>query len=251
MLETLLVISAGFLGGALNAIAGGGSFITLPALILIGINPISANATGTVALLPGYLASAWRYRRDLEFPDGLSFSSTIFLSLIGGSLGAALLLCTNEKIFEKLIPWLLLIATLLFMYGSKIVSPSTKSKQFKTSVFVIFLLTAACIYGGYFNGGLGIILLAILSLMQLSNFQSMNGLKSVISAVITSIASLIYFSGDVVSYSNLFELCVSAIIGGHFGASISYKLTQRAIRITITLVGAVMTLLFFLVPLLR
>lgn len=246
MLETLLVVLAGFLGGALNAIAGGGSFITLPALILIGINPISANATGTVALLPGYLASAWRYRRDIEFPKGLSFLSTIFLALLGGALGAALLLWTNEKIFEKLIPWLLLIATLLFMYGSKLVNPPTKSKLFNTPILVIFLLTAACIYGGYFNGGLGIVLLAILSLTQMSNFQSMNGLKSVISAVITSIATLIYFSGDVVSYSNLFELCVSAIIGGHIGASISYKITQRAIRITITLVGAFMTLAFFL-----
>lgn len=197
-METLIVVIAGFLGGAMNAIAGGGSFITLPALLLIGINPVSANATGTVALLPGYIASAWRYRRDIEYPASLSFSAIILLSLLGGAIGATLLLITSEKVFETLIPWLLLIATLVFMFGSKLISSPSDRKLFKVHVSVIFLLITACIYGGYFNGGLGIVLLAILSLMQVTNFQAMNGLKSVISAVITCIGTVVYFSGEVV-----------------------------------------------------
>ena len=115
-----LLLAAAFTAGALNAVAGGGSFLTLPALVFIGVPPVVANATGTVALLPGYMASAWGFREDMAPPPGLSMRAVVLLSLVGGSAGAALLLVTPDATFKKIIPWLLLAATALFAFGPQL-----------------------------------------------------------------------------------------------------------------------------------
>ena len=112
-MDWIILGLAGFLGGMLNAIAGGGSFITLPALIFVGVPPVAANATGTAALLPGYIASAWRFRKDVELPANLSFFKLSIIATVGGCLGAIALLMSSETVFSKLIPWLILFATFL------------------------------------------------------------------------------------------------------------------------------------------
>lgn len=117
MFETALLLTAAFVAGALNAVAGGGSFLTLPALVFTGMPPVVANATGTVALLPGYLAGAWGFREDTAPPPGLSMRLLVALSLAGGAAGAALLLVTPEATFRRVVPWLLLAATALFAFG--------------------------------------------------------------------------------------------------------------------------------------
>jgi uncharacterized membrane protein YfcA len=155
---------SGFFGGMLNSVAGGGSFITLPALIFVGVPPVAANATGTAALLPGYIASAWRFRKDIEFPANLSFKLIAFIAILGGCIGAIILMLTSDKLFSTLIPWLILFATIAFIIGPSLLKRKEKESKYshlRVSTAVTILL-GVCIYGGYFNGGLGIILLATL-----------------------------------------------------------------------------------------
>lgn len=246
---------AGFLGGMLNAVAGGGSFITLPALIFVGVSPISANATGAAALLPGYIASAWRFRHDIEFPAGLNFLVITLIAVSGGCLGAAILLMTSVQLFSTLIPWLILFATAAFIVGPWLLqkkkhSIETGNSRRKTSTVRVFtsciLLLAVCVYGGYFNGGLGIILLAALGLMGQTNLHGMNGLKSVISALLTTVAVAVYAAGGAIDVGHLLLLGMMAVLGGYVGATFSYHISQGVLRGFIVFVGCLMAIGFFL-----
>ena len=150
-METALLVAAAFVAGALNAVAGGGSFLTLPALVFTGVPPVVANATGTVALLPGYMAGAWGFREDMQPPPGLSMRAVVVLALIGGSAGAALLLVTPDATFMKIIPWLLLAATALFAFGPQLrqwlgagAHPASAAKAGLGTL-------AVAAYGGYFG----------------------------------------------------------------------------------------------------
>ncbi len=255
MNDLIIIAAAGFLGGMLNAVAGGGSFITLPALILVGVSPVSANATGAAALLPGYIASAWRFRRDIEFPAGLRLTTLVLMVFLGGCLGASILLLTSEQFFSALIPWLILLATAMFAAGpwllngrrlslqQGIIDGAELQRRITLSYSALFIV---CIYGGYFNGGLGIILLAALGLMGQVNVHSMNGIKNLISALLTAIAVAIYAVGGVINSENLIVLGVAAILGGYAGAAIAYRVSQRTLRIFIVAVGLLMSLMFFL-----
>ncbi|MGI2079324.1 sulfite exporter TauE/SafE family protein [Shewanella putrefaciens] len=251
-MDWLLIALAGFLGGMLNAVAGGGSFITLLALVFVGVPPIAANATGTAALLPGYIASAWRFRKDIEYPASLSLKDLILIALIGGSIGAGILLTTSEQVFAKLIPWLILLATAAFIVGPWLLKRRITEQGENTStpmlspIMALMLLAAVCIYGGYFNGGLGIILLASFGLMGQTNLHGMNGLKNLISALLTTIAVVIYAAGDVIDSQYLLLLVVMAIIGGYVGAAMAYRISQPLLRGFIVIVGLAMALGFFI-----
>lgn len=163
MADILLLLAAAFVAGALNAVAGGGSFLTLPALVFTGVPPVVANATGTVALLPGYLAGAWGFREDTAPPPGLSMRLLVALSLAGGAAGAALLLVTPEATFRRVVPWLLLAATALFAFGPWLRQRLAGGAPSPFKAVAGLLAVAA--YGGYFNGGLGILLLALFGLL--------------------------------------------------------------------------------------
>ncbi|WP_061782893.1 sulfite exporter TauE/SafE family protein [Shewanella putrefaciens] len=251
-MDWLIIALAGFLGGMLNAVAGGGSFITLLALVFVGVPPIAANATGTAALLPGYIASAWRFRKDIEYPASLSLKDLILIALIGGSIGAGILLTTSEQVFAKLIPWLILLATAAFIVGPWLLKRRITEQGENTStpmlslIMALMLLAAVCIYGGYFNGGLGIILLASFGLMGQTNLHGMNGLKNLISALLTTIAVVIYAAGDAIDSQYLLLLAVMAIIGGYVGAAMAYRISQPLLRGFIVIVGLAMALGFFI-----
>lgn len=251
-MDWLMIALAGFLGGMLNAVAGGGSFITLLALVFVGVPPIAANATGTAALLPGYIASAWRFRKDIEYPASLSLKGLILTALIGGSIGAGILLTTSEQVFAKLIPWLILLATAAFIVGPWLLKRRIAEQGENTStpmlspIMALMLLAAVCIYGGYFNGGLGIILLASFGLMGQTNLHGMNGLKNLISALLTTIAVVIYAAGDAIDSQYLLLLAVMAIIGGYVGAAMAYRISQPLLRGFIVIVGLAMALGFFI-----
>lgn len=251
-MDWLMIALAGFLGGMLNAVAGGGSFITLLALVFVGVPPIAANATGTAALLPGYIASAWRFRKDIEYPASLSLKGLILIALIGGSIGAGILLTTSEQVFAKLIPWLILLATAAFIVGPWLLKRRIAEQGENTStpmlspIMALMLLAAVCIYGGYFNGGLGIILLASFGLMGQTNLHGMNGLKNLISALLTTIAVVIYAAGDAIDSQYLLLLVVMAIIGGYVGAAMAYRISQPLLRGFIVIVGLAMSLGFFI-----
>lgn len=249
-MDWLILGLAGFLGGMLNAVAGGGSFITLPALIFAGVPPVAANATGTAALLPGYIASAWRFRDDIEFPANLNLKTIIIIAIGGGSLGAAILLLTSDQLFSRLIPWLILLATLAFIAEPWWLEKRRRAKnQLQTTtasaVTAGIILLAVCLYGGYFNGGLGIILLAAFGLMGQTNLNGMNGLKNVISALLTVVAVMVYALGGVLDLGYLLLMGIMAVLGGYAGAAVAYRIPQPVMRGFIVLVGLGMSLVFF------
>ncbi len=255
MSDWVIVAGAGFIGGLMNALAGGGSFATLPALIYVGVPPVFANATGTAALLPGYMASAWRYRGDIVFPAGLSFTTFALTAFAGGSLGAVILLNTSQKLFAALIPWLILLATVMFIIGPRLVAAAGASTQSGThqgsvsrrrkwsSVAALFVV---CVYGGYFNGGLGIILLALFALMGQTHLPGMNGVKSLASTLLTSIAVAVYAVGGVIVVGHLLLLGAAAIVGGYTGAAIVYRIPPGVLRWIVVAIGLMISLGFFL-----
>lgn len=241
MTDYVVLSLAAFCAGALNAVAGGGSFLTLPALVYCGVPPVLANATGTIALLPGYAASTWGFRRELMQLPGLHLPRVLALSLLGGSLGAGLLLLTDNRTFSLLIPWLLLLATGLFAVAPRLLRSHPPASA-STALMVLFVVA---LYGGYFNGGLGILLLAALSLLGHSNLNAMNGVKNLLSTGLTAIAVIVYAAGELVLWPYAVVMMVAASAGGLFGAQLAKNLPPPALRLGITGIGAIMTILFF------
>ncbi len=248
MADIAILLAAAFVAGALNAVAGGGSFLTLPALVFTGVPPVVANATGTVALLPGYAAGAWGFKDDMQAPPGLSMKAVVVLALIGGAAGAALLLVTPDATFRKIVPWLLLAATAMFAFGPQLRAWASKgnTNTAPSATKAALGMLAVSIYGGYFNGGLGILLLALLGLLGQTNLNAMNGTKNLVSALLTAIAVAIYAAGGVVQWKQALIMMVAATLGGYLGARVARKIPAHWLRAGIVLTGLVMALLFFL-----
>lgn len=245
-LDVLLIISlAAFGGGMLNAAAGGGTFLTLPALLFVGVPPVSANTTGTVALLPGYIASTLGFREDFKRHSQIKLLPLIGVSAVGGALGALLLLFTSDAGFRQIVPWLMLLSTLWFALWP-FVESRLRREGLAGSVATMSGLFAVSVYGGYFNGGLGIILLALFYALGHTDLNFMNGLKNAISAVLTVIAVVVYTLGGTVIWGYALSMMIAAIIGGYVGARWSRLVPAAVLRAGIVLVGAVMTTLFFI-----
>ena len=245
MWDSALLLAAAFVAGALNAVAGGGSFLTLPALVFTGVPPVVANATGTVALLPGYLAGAWGFREDMAAPPGLSMRTVVLLALVGGSIGAGLLLVTPDATFKKIIPWLLLAATAMFAFGPQLRTwAGAGEHQASASKAGVGMLLVAG-YGGYFNGGLGILLLALFGLLGQTQLNAMNGMKNLVSALLTAIAVAIYAVGGIVQWQQAFIMMAAATLGGYLGARLARQLPTAVLRWGIVATGLVMAVLFF------
>lgn len=243
--EWSVLLAAAFVAGALNAVAGGGSFLTLPALVFTGVPPVIANATGTVALLPGYLAGAWGFREDMQSPPGLSLRSVIALALLGGAIGALLLLFTPETTFRQVVPWLLLAATALFAFAPQLRRWTAGSASPTSSLKAGLAMLAVAIYGGYFNGGLGIVLLALFGLLGQTRLSAMNGMKNLVSTLLTAIAVAVYAAGGLVQWPQALAMMVAATLGGYGGARLARRIPAPWLRAAIVITGLVMTALFF------
>ncbi len=239
-----LLMTAAFLAGTLNAVAGGGSFLTLPALVFTGVPPVVANATGTVALLPGYAASAWGFRDNAAQPPGLSMRQLVGLSLAGGAAGAALLLVTPDATFRRIVPWLLLAATLLFALGPQLRRWTAGADAHPSPLRAAIGVLAVAAYGGYFNGGLGILLLALFGLLGQTQLHAANGLKNLVSALLTAIAVLLYAAGGLVQWPQALVMAVAATAGGYGGARVARRIPTAWLRAGIVATGLVMTWLF-------
>lgn len=247
-MDLVLVLSAAFFAGMLNAAAGGGSFLTLPALVTVGVPPVMANATGTLALLPGYFAGAWAMRRDLfTEPHRIPLWQTTLIAAAGGAVGALLLLWIDPKAFRHLAPWLLLVATLIFWCApvalkraSRQQSETSGHLQAKTG------LTAVSIYGGFFNGGIGIMLLALFSASGYQSLNTMNALKNLLSGVLTCIAVVVYVAGALIDWKHALLMLGAALIGGYVGGRLARGIPRQILRAGIILIGAVMTVFMFL-----
>lgn len=246
--HAILLFFASILAGAMNSVAGGGTFFTFPMLIFTGMNPIAANATNTMALWPGSLASVGAYRRELAASRPL-LPPLMVISFIGGLLGAIVLLKTPEQTFKELVPWLLLVATLLFTFSPKITAylrrHSSDQVTRKGKILGWLGQLGIATYGGYFGGGIGILMLSMLSLMGLSNIHQMNGLKTLLATVINGIAVLTFILAGTIVWPQAVLMMVGAIIGGYGGASLARKIPPHYIRHFITVVGLTLSLYFF------
>ena len=248
MFEFLLLGLAGLAAGLLNAVAGGGTFLTLPALVWVGVPPISANATATLTALPGYLGSAWAFRRDIRAEGSLGLRAIMIVAAAGSILGALLLIITPDDLFRWIIPWLLLIATVLFAAGPWILRRARASGYgIAGPVASGIAILAVSIYGGYFNGGLGIMLLAAFGLLGYVDLHGMNGLKNLLSALLSLISALTFIVAGLIAWEQALVMAVCATLGGYLGAHHSRRIQRTdLLRAFVTAVGAAMTLAFFL-----
>jgi len=247
MLTLFVLAFSGFGAGVLNAVAGGGTFLSFPALVWAGVPPIMANATATFAAMPGYIGSAWAYRDHISGNARADLSRFLAITVVGGFLGAVLLLITPQDLFSGVLPWLLLLATLAFALGPIVVRQLSRSGKSVTGPVALGLLLAVCIYGGYFNGGLGIMLLAAFGLIGMTDLHQMNGLKNLVSAVLSVVSVLTYTAAGLIDWPSLFIVGLSCALGGYVGALCAKRIRSVGLlRAFIVTVGVAMTVLFFL-----
>lgn len=246
LFDLLLIFTAALLAGALNAIAGGGSFFSFPALLVAGVPPIVANATNTLALWPGTLASIGAYRRELrgQQRDIWLLSG---LSLLGGLLGAILLLYTDERRFTALIPYLLLFATLVFTFSPQITHLAQRmfGEGDGQRWLVIAIYIAIAIYGGFFGAGLGILTLAALALLGHDNIHRMNALKTLQGALVNGIAVATFVTTGLIAWLPALIMTIGAIAGGYGGAAIARRIDARRVRIAVVVISIGLTVWFF------
>lgn len=247
--NAILLFAAALLGGALNAVAGGGSFIAFPTLLFTGVPPVPANATNTVALWTGLAFSGGAFRHHLKVRRSVLVALTTS-SLIGGMAGALLLLRTPAHTFLKILPWLMLVATLLFIFGPKLMrgDRSTIAREPRTAAIVSAALFQLCVgvYGGYFGGGMGFVILAMLTAFGMADIHEMNALKIVLSSSTNGIAVLIFVVKHAVYWPQAVVMICGAALGGYFGAHYSLRLPQFWVRSFVIAIGAGMTAYFFL-----
>jgi uncharacterized membrane protein YfcA len=244
----LLIFVAGVWAGIQNTLAGGGSFVTLPALILSGMSPLAANITSTVALFPGQITSGYAGRKLVSGAAGLSFRALFILSVIGGAAGGLLLLHTSPKVFARLVPWLVLFATVVFTWGSFFRKASAQKAahlgKFATGA-AQFLIA---VYGGYFGGGIGILMMAALTMAGLSA-RNAGGTKNVLAGVMNASAVVLFITSPELHWLQAGVLAVGAILGGLAGAWALHRVNEKALRIAIVCIGAALTVGLFLRPL--
>jgi uncharacterized membrane protein YfcA len=248
-LETIIFLAfAGALGGALNSVAGGGSFISFPALLFTGVPPIPANATNTIALWTGAAASGGAYRERLNVPRRV-FVPLLCASLAGGLAGAVLLVKTPAQTFMRVLPWLTLGATLLFAFGRKLAGGRGSAMEHEASTAALAGATlfqlGVAVYGGYFGGGMGIVMLAMLATLGMSDIHAMNALKSVMGFVINGVAVVTFIVARAVYWKPGVVMIAGAVAGGYLGAHYAQKLPQAWVRAFVVLVGTAMTVYFF------
>tara|TARA_B100001059_G_C17800255_1_gene565714 strand:- start:1186 stop:1935 length:750 start_codon:yes stop_codon:yes gene_type:complete len=241
--ELSLLVSASFIAGIINSIAGGGSFLTFPALVFSGVPTIAANATSAVAVFPGYLSGALGFSKELKKYPKSKFLLLIILSIMGGIGGSLLLLITPASVFSYIIPWLLGFATLLFAFGD-FVGKWAKKNSNSNGITGNLATLIVCIYGGYFNGGLGIVLLALFSTLGLRDIHLMNGLKNIMSFALSAASVVTFAIAGIVFWQQAFIMMIAATIGGYFGVVVARKLSKNTIRVIIVLIGLIMTIIF-------
>lgn len=244
MHDELLIGAAGLAAGAMNALAGGGSFVTLPALIAAGVPSVQANASSTVALFPAGLASAWAYRDGLGPVGAASLKALLVTTLIGGALGAGLLLSTPSRIFDVMLPWLLLLATFALTLGPRIGAWLRRRGQVRPAIVlaVQFLLG---IYGGYFGGAVGLMMVAVWGLLDRREIKSLNGPRTLLVAAANIVAVLIFIAARAVHWPETLVMLVAAAAGGYGGALLGRRLPASIARHGTLALTAAITLAFF------
>jgi uncharacterized protein len=240
---------AAFLAGAINSVAGGGTLVTFPTLIWLGLSSVTANATSTVAMWPGLVGSMWGYRRELRSSEPRMLA-LVGPSLVGGIAGALLLRWTPPAIFDALVPFLILFATLLFMVQEPIqrrlkATSTTAGRSARWLAGAMLFQLMVALYGGYFGAGIGILMLAALSILGLTDIHQMNGLKVFFALCINGVAALYFVCANMVYWPDVVLMAVGAVAGGWGGAGIARRLGRDTVRRIVIAVGFGMALSLF------
>ncbi|MBL8440778.1 MAG: sulfite exporter TauE/SafE family protein [Betaproteobacteria bacterium] len=253
--EILLVGAGAFLAGGMNAIAGGGTFFSFPALLAAGVPPVTANASNSVALWPASLSGAWAYRREMSRHPRWT-AMLVIVSFAGGIGGGLLLLATSNAAFAQLVPWLLLAATALFAFSGQVsrgvaaVKAGLGARPREAGApgglgGLLFQLVVA-IYGGFFGAGMGILTLAALAIQGIDDIQELNGLKNLISAVIYTVTAATFILAGAISWPHTAVMLITATAGGYAGAAFARRLPALWLRRLVVAVGATLTTVYFI-----
>jgi uncharacterized protein len=248
--------------GLVNSVAGGGSFISFPALIFAGIAPIAANATNTAAVWPGTVASTVAYRKAFTREAKRLLPPLIFTGIIGGVLGARILLITPQVTFMRIVPWLLLGATLLFLFSPRITGWIRSRANLESGdaidvtsggktpralmVGVLFLELLVSIYVGYFGAGVGILFLSLLALMGMEDIHVLNGMKVLLVSIVNGVALLTFIFAHVIVWPQALLMLVGALLGGYGGAYQAQKMNPQHVRLIVIVIGFAMSAYFFI-----
>lgn len=253
-LELVILCVAAVLAGAVNSVAGGGTLLTFPALAWV-LGPsaaaaVIANATSTIALFPGSLAAMWGYRRELSGSRKM-ISLLIVPSLIGGALGTWLVVTQPAKIFQTLVPWLILVATVLFLLQPTItkwtgIGQPHEQPSTSTRFGIVGLQFLIAVYGGYFGAGIGILMLSALALMGLSDIHRMNAVKTMLASGINGMSVVVFLWSGQVNWKLAVPMIVAAIVGGFAGASVARRLDKNVVRYTVVTIGLLLSAYYFL-----
>jgi uncharacterized protein len=269
----LFLFVAAFLAGTINSVAGGGSFISFPALLFAGILPIPANATNTAAVWPGTVASMVAYRNAFSAEARRILPPLLITGIFGGILGARILLLTPQTTFMRIVPWLLFGATLIFVFSGRLSARLHERLRRRASeraaenpqgaalpgtahatppqprpLFYVGLLLALLVsmYIGYFGAGVGILLLALLAFLGMENIHSMNAVKTLLVSVVNGVALLNFILARVIVWPEAIVMIFGAILGGYGGAYFAQKMNPRHIRYAVIVIGFGMSAYFFI-----
>jgi len=251
--ETAVLAGTGFLSGLMNSIAGGGSFLAFPVLMFLGLLPINANATSTVALWPGTLSTMIAYHQELWLQKK-RLPVLITLSIIGGAAGAITVLHISNDSFIRVVPYLLLIATLMFTFRPQIINwirARAHRSDEEVSVSQLFIFFTFClafilsVYNGFFGAGFGIMMLAALGLMGMHHMHEMNAVRSCCGLVSNTVALIIFIVSGLVSWPHVFFMAGGAVIGGYGGAKMARTMPPDHVRRMVIILGWGMTTYFF------
>lgn len=238
MITFVVLFIAAFWAGVQNALAGGGSFLTFPALMFTGLDARAANITSTIALFPGQITTGFAGRKHVSGLPQLSFKALFVISLIGGVFGAVLLLATPVSVFEFLVPWLVLFATFVFLWGSFFGRTEENPKQLGP-IGTVVAQFAISIYGGYFGGGIGILMLAALTISGLA-VRKAGATKNVLAGVMNASAVLIFLLSSNVAWTQVVIASIASIAGGQVGAFALQRVNEKILRICIIILGFVL-----------
>lgn len=240
-----LLAAAGLLAGAMNAIAGGGSFVSFPAMVFVGLPPVVANASSTAALFPGTIASTWAYRSELAGIGGIGLRWMLPVTVAGGFCGALLLLFTPAPLFDLVIPWLLLLATLTFALGARVGTALRRTVHIGPTPLLVVQFVLS-LYGGYFGGAVGLMMLAAWGLLTASvNVKAMGPARTLLVSAANGAAVLLFIGSGVVRWPETLALLAGAVAGGYGGAHLTRHLPPALVRACVLLLTATITVVFF------
>ena len=243
-MNSLILLVAALAAGLVNSVAGGGQLLAFPAMVFSGVPSVVANASSTVALFPGLFAASLAYRGHFKHLEGIPFKKALIASIAGGFVGGLLLLLTPQTTFDVVVPWLLLFASVVFIFGRP-VSLMFKRKLYIGTPGLMTLQFCLAVYGGYFGGGMGIVLLGVWTLLGHTDIHALNAYKTLLAGALNGAAVVLFILTGTVAWHGTLIMLVGSIIGGYAGAHTARRMNPAHVRHVISLISIAVTIAFF------